>query len=235
MKASSQDVRHMNLANYQEYWMIVNSMLRLSTQSGNWLDRLYKHVYIGATMEAQDIERYLVELGTALKNRGVKKSIRMMLIGGAYMVLLEDAPRPTEDIDIFWLEEDAFEEMRDTVSACMLEVARAHTLPHNWFNFLTQIIMMNDIFIPDGTLWKRFGPLHIFIPPREYILALKITAGRPKDLDDCAILLPKTSIHTVEQAQKLLKRYILPSTQEEHAEQIHHALDVLFRGEGKSV
>ncbi len=29
-----------------------------------------------------------------------------------------------------------------------------------------------------------------------YILALKITAGRQKDLDDCAILLPKTKIRT---------------------------------------
>lgn len=180
-------------------------------------------------MEAQDIERYLDELGAALKNRGIKKPIRTMIIGGAYMLLLENAPRPTEDIDIFWLEEDAFESMRETVSACMLEVARAHTLSPNWFNFLTQVIMMNDIFIPDGTLWKRFGPLHIYIPPREYILALKITAGRPKDLDDCAILLPKTSIQTVEQAQKLLNRYILPEAQEEHTEQIQNSLNILFR------
>jgi hypothetical protein len=54
-------------------------------------------------MEAHDIERYLAELGAALKNRGVKKPLRMMIIGGAYMLLLENAPRPTEDIDIFWL------------------------------------------------------------------------------------------------------------------------------------
>ena len=162
-------------------------------------------------MEARDIERYLVDLGAALKNRGVKKPLRMMLIGGAYMLLLENAPRSTEDIDIFWLEEDAFERMREVLSACMLEVARKHMLPPNWFNFLTQVILMHDIFIPDGTLWKRFGPLYIYIPPREYILALKMTAGRPKDLDDCAILLPKTKIRTRKQAQRLLDRYILPS------------------------
>ncbi len=180
-------------------------------------------------MEAHDIERYLAELGAALKNRGVKKPLRMMIIGGAYMLLLENAPRPTEDIDIFWLEEGAFERMREIVSACMLDVARTHMLPPNWFNFLTQVIMMHDIFIPDGTLWKRFGPLHIYIPPREYILALKITAGRPKDLDDCAILLARTSIKTVEQAQELLNRYILPEAQEEHAEQIEKSLDTIFR------
>jgi len=181
-------------------------------------------------MEARDIKRYLAELGAALKNRGVKKPLRMMLIGGAYMLLLENAPRSTEDIDIFWLEEDAFERMREVLSACMLEVARKHMLPPNWFNFLTQVILMQDIYIPDGTLWKRFGPLHIYIPPREYILALKMTAGRPKDLDDCAILLPKTVIQTIQQAQELLNKYILPEAQEEHSEQIEKSLDILFRG-----
>jgi hypothetical protein len=181
-------------------------------------------------MQARDIKRYLADLGAALKNRGVKKPLRMMLIGGAYMLLLENAPRSTEDIDIFWLEEDAFERMREVVSACMLEVARKHMLPPNWFNFLTQVILMQDIYIPDGTLWKRFGPLYIYIPPREYILALKMTAGRPKDLDDCAILLPKTTIQTIEQAQELLNTYILPEAQEEHGEQIEKSLGILFSG-----
>jgi hypothetical protein len=37
-------------------------------------------------MEAEDIERYLAELGTELKNRGLKKPVRTLLIGGAYML-----------------------------------------------------------------------------------------------------------------------------------------------------
>lgn len=179
-------------------------------------------------MEARDIERYLADLGAALKNRGVKKPLRILLIGGAYMLLLEHAPRATEDIDIFWLDEEAFERMREVLSACMLEVARKHGLPPSWFNFLTQVILMHDIYIPDGTLWKRFGPLHIYLPPREYILALKITAGRPKDLADCALLLPKTAIQTIGQAREVLNQYILPEAQEEHSEQIEKSLDILF-------
>jgi hypothetical protein len=55
-------------------------------------------------MNAREIETYLAELGAELKRRGVKKPIRLMLIGGAYMLVLEHAPRATEDIDIFWLE-----------------------------------------------------------------------------------------------------------------------------------
>ncbi len=55
-------------------------------------------------MNAREIETYLAELGAELKRRGVKKPVRTMLIGGAYMLVLELAPRTTEDIDIFWLE-----------------------------------------------------------------------------------------------------------------------------------
>jgi hypothetical protein len=30
------------------------------------------------------------------------------------------------------------------------------------------------LFWLEGKLWKRFGPLHVYASPREYILALKI-------------------------------------------------------------
>jgi hypothetical protein len=89
--------------------------------------------------------------------------------------------------------------------------------------------MQNDVLIPHGKLWKQFGPLHVHIPPREYILALKIMAGRDKDLVDCAILLPQTNIKTREQARQLLDQYILPEAQESHAEQIEDSLNKLFQ------
>ena len=179
-------------------------------------------------MEAYEIETYLTELGTELSNRGVKKPIRLMLIGGAYMLLLENAPRTTNDIDIFWLEEDAFQQTRSILSSSVLAITKRYMLRPDWFNYLTQIIMQNDIIIPDGKLWKSFGPLHIYVPPKEYILALKIIAGRDKDLEDCAILLPQTKIKTREQAQQLLDRYILPEAQEKNAEQIENSLNELF-------
>ncbi len=69
-------------------------------------------------------------------------------------------------------------------------------------------------------------------PPREYILALKIAAGRKKDLDDCAILLPKTKIRTREQAQQVLDHYILPAGQQKNAESIENALNRLFGRKG---
>jgi len=182
-------------------------------------------------MEARDIKRYLAELGAALKNRGVKKPLRMMLIGGAYMLLLENAPRSTEDIDIFWLEEEALRQTRIILSESVLAITKRYTLHHNWFNYLTQMLIHDKIIMPRGKLWKRYGPLHVYAPPKEYILALKILAGRDQDLTDCRILLPQTHIRTRQQAQRVLDRYILPEAQQEEAETITSSLDVLFGSE----
>jgi len=46
-------------------------------------------------METEEIESYPSELGAELQARGVKKPVRLLLIGGAYMLLLAHAPRST--------------------------------------------------------------------------------------------------------------------------------------------
>src|SRR5258706_7108324 len=74
--------------------------------------------------------------------------------------------------------------------------------------------------------------LLVYAPASEYILALKITAERQKDLDDCAILLPTTEIRKRKQAQQVLDRYIFPSGQRKNAESIENALNRLFGREG---
>jgi hypothetical protein len=183
-------------------------------------------------MEAEDIERYLAELGAELKNQGLKKPVRILLIGGAYMLLFANAPRPTKDIDIFWLDEDGFQRAYTPLRESVQVIKQKHDLDADWFNYLAQMLMYDEVIVPDGKLWKRFGPLHVYAPTREYMLALKITAGRQKDLDDCAILLPNTQIRTREQAQDVVNRYILPGGQQKNAENIDNALNRLFGREG---
>ena len=183
-------------------------------------------------MEAEEIESYLTELGSELQARGVKKPVRILLIGGAYMLLLAHAPRSTKDIDMFWLDEDGLERAYTPLRESVQAITQKHTLDAGWFNYLAQMLMYDEVIVPRGKLWKRFGPLHVYAPEVEYILALKITAGRQKDLDDCAILLPKTKIQTRKQAQQVLDRYILPSGQQKNAERIENALNRLFGREG---
>jgi hypothetical protein len=186
-------------------------------------------------MQAQEIEHYLAELGAALQKQGINKPIRLLLIGGAYMMLLADAPRTTDDVDIFWIEEGAdFQKVRQALRDAVQTIAGRYALPPNWLNYPTQLLIYDKIMMPRGKLWRRYGPLHVYAPPREYMFALKILAGRDKDIADCRILLPQTRIRTRKQAQKALDRYLLPDTQREEAATIQSALDVLFGSESES-
>ena len=117
-------------------------------------------------MQTQEIEHYLVELGAALESQGITKPVRMLLIGGAYMMLLANAPRTTDDVDIFWMEEgEDFQRAREALRDGAQAIASKYTLPPNWFNYLTQMLIYDKIKMPRGKLWKHFGPLQIYAPP----------------------------------------------------------------------
>jgi len=145
-------------------------------------------------MQAEDIERHLTQLGQELTNRDIKKPIRVLMIGGAYMLLLARMQRSADDIDIFWLDEsDAFQQATDAFRKSVQAVAEKYQLEPDWFNYMAHLLMYDMVKIPKGMLWKRFGPLHVYVPPKTYILALKILAGREKDIEDCRVLLQDPS------------------------------------------
>ena len=74
---------------------------------------------------------------------------------------------------------------------------------------------------------RTFATLEVYIPPSEYILALKLFAGRPKDRDDSIILCQQLQIRTRAQAQRLVDRYI-PDTQLQLLNHLDETLDDLF-------
>lgn len=180
-------------------------------------------------MNAEDIETYLTQLGQELLKRGLQEPVHLLLIGGAYMLLLTNTSRNTDDIDIFWLEEEeglqrALRPFHDAVNA----VAVANQIDPDWLNYMTQLLLYDLVVVPEGNLWKTYGPLHIYTPPQEYILALKMFAGREKDIEDCRILLQQETITTRQQAQVLLDSYILPDAQQNNIETIEGSLNTLF-------
>lgn len=184
-------------------------------------------------MTAEDIENYLSQLGQELLKRGIQEPIHLLVIGGAYMLLLTNTARNTDDIDIFWLEEEeGLQRALRPLQESVLAVAEANQIDHDWLNYLTQLLLYDLVIIPEGSLWKTYGPLHIYAPPQEYILALKILAGRDKDIEDCKILLQQGTITTRQQAQIELDRYILPGTQQNNIETIERALYILFGKQG---
>ena len=117
-------------------------------------------------MRAHEIEHYLAELGAALQSQGITKPVRMLLIGGAYMMLLANAPRTTDDVDICWMEEsEDFQRARQALRDGVQAIASKYTLPPNWFNYLTQLLIYDKMIMPRSKLWKRYGPLHVYAPP----------------------------------------------------------------------
>ena len=180
-------------------------------------------------MQARDIERHLTQLGQELTARGIQKPIRVLMIGGAYMLLLAKMQRSTDDVDILWLDEDdAFQRGIDELREGVQAVAEKQQLEPDWFNYMTHLLMYDVVTIPRGTLWKRFGPLHIYVPPKTYILALKILAGREKDIEDSRLLLRYVKVRTRSQARLLLDRYVSPAALAANAEDIEHTLEELF-------
>src|SRR5258707_9919014 len=124
------------------------------------------------------------------------------------------------------LKKRAYAPLRESVQV----IKQKHDLDADWLNYLAQMLMYDEVIVPDGKLWKRFGPLHVYAPAGEYIRALKIAAGRDKDRADCAILLSKTRIRTRRQAQQVVYRYLVPGGLQKNAESIEHALRWLFEG-----
>ncbi len=185
-------------------------------------------------MQAQEIKHYLAELGAALQNQGIMKPVRLLLIGGAYMMFLANTPRTTYDIEMFWIEEgEDFQKAHLALRDAVQTIASKYALPPNWFNYLTQLLIYDKITMPRGKLWRRYGPLHVFAPPREFMFALKILAGRDKDIANCRILMTQTHIRTRKRAQRALDRYLLPDAQQDEAATIQYALDMLFGSESE--
>src|SRR5258708_3905742 len=76
-------------------------------------------------------------------------------------------------------------------------------------------------------LWRKFGRrLEVYIPPKDFILAHKLVAGRDKDLDDIEVLLDELGIRNRKQAQKIIDTYIKKDVQ--RVEGAQSTLDTFF-------
>jgi hypothetical protein len=157
-------------------------------------------------MNAQEILRYLEELGEELARRRAPTPTRIMLIGGAVMLNLIGNRDSTEDIDYFPLD---IPNPKDFARAART-IHRQHRLPRNWINDVASTILGEIGPAPTPQLWRTTGngALEIYIPPLDFILALKTFADRPKDLNDIAALLSTLNITSRTQLQAILNRYI---------------------------
>ncbi len=78
----------------------------------------------------------------------------------------------------------------------------------NWLNDMMGDSLRETGRVPSGTLWRTYGVLEVYLPPAEFILALKLMAGRQKDRADILALCQELRIQEREQAQRLVDLYI---------------------------
>lgn len=75
--------------------------------------------------------------------------------------------------------------------------------------------------------WKRFGLIHMYLPPKDFILAHKFVASRRKDMADIDALCAQLRVKTRDEAQKIIDKYISQDLQ--RMSHVAEKLDRYFR------
>ena len=161
-------------------------------------------------LTARDIEDYLAELGQELRYAGITQPVRLLMVGGAYM-LTQIGNRPsTRDIDVLLenIADPGASPLYPPLQSAVRAVAARHGLSANWVNDVIGDALRNYGPIPKGTTWRVYGPLEVLVPDRAYILALKLLAHRPQDEADIRVLCHDLGVSTHDQARHILDAYI---------------------------
>jgi hypothetical protein len=151
-------------------------------------------------MKRAEIEANLRALGEKLAARGVTGEI--LIVGGAYMLLVLRNREATRDIDAY------FDKDRDAIREAVAEVARERALPGDWLNDAVKGFMRTKPRRTD--LWASYPGLNLYVPDPEYIFAMKAEAARvgTSDIDDLKALIKKLKIADVQAALTVVERYV---------------------------
>lgn len=177
-------------------------------------------------MDSAQIDTCLHALDEELGHHAIRKPVRLMVVGGVYMLFFLRNRASTKDVNVVPLDfPDTTHPNKETKAfrSAVNAVAKKYQLRRNW---------MNDVvaaFIPPPgplTLWRAYTHLHVYVPQADYMLVLKLLAGRQRDMEDIAALGQCLGIQTREHIQALVDRYADRQWQRECMLKI--TLDALF-------
>jgi hypothetical protein len=165
---------------------------------------------IGVDMDARDIQRYLSLVGRELKDIGVGGPVRLLMIGGGYMLTQVKNRATTGDVDMVWVypEFSMDSGVYWSFEAAVRAVGEREALEPTWLNVAGSDFVREAGPLPKMRLWKKFGPLHVCLPPKDFILAHKLVASRRKDMGDIAVLCAQLRINSRDKAQQIVDKYI---------------------------
>src|SRR5258708_4102914 len=181
-------------------------------------------------MNAQEIEHCFSLLGEELEALGVRTTFRLLMIGGGFMLTQVGSRVFTKDVDVLLYDRGTLyytEDYRRFKSAVRFVAARTN-LDASWLSDTMSDFLENAGPVPKGKLWRTFGRrLRVYIPPKGFILAHKLQAGREKDWGDIEALLRELGIATRKQARKLVDKYIRSEDMKQHSH-LQNMLDRFF-------
>jgi hypothetical protein len=148
-------------------------------------------------MDKYDIENYLQMVGQELSLQQRKGAI--LLVGGAVMLLTIGNRRTTRDIDA------SFEREAKAIRIAVTNIAYREGLPPDWLNDGAKDFLYTN---PPVHLWKSYLGLDVYLPSFDYLLAMKITASRARDLDDARAIIQRLGLTNPQQVMDILKKYI---------------------------
>jgi hypothetical protein len=180
-------------------------------------------------MTEQEIDQALAALGQELQRVSISQPIRVLVVGGAYMLTQVHNRSSTQDVDVLLLDIDdpATSPVYPALQAAVRAVAAQRGLPVTWFNDVVGDALRRNGAVPPGALWRTYGPLEVSMPGDEYMLALKLLAGRPRDTPDIQALSGRLGLQAADEAQAILDRYI-PDRQLQQLHQVPLTLQRMF-------
>lgn len=155
--------------------------------------------------EAFDYER-LVVLLTELAERIAAATLEpceVRVVGGAAISLKYDHQRdPTGDVDALQATN------ADVVHAAASAMAVDHGLRDNWLNFKVEMYAPDPMYPgPEWLVVIEHANVRILVPEPRMLLAMKLRAGRGRDLGDADILLRACDISTYADAVAAFREY----------------------------
>jgi len=126
----------------------------------------------------------------------------ILLVGGAVMILMVGNRNSTRDIDA------SFEQEAQAIRAAVTDIAYREGLPPDWLNDGAKGFLYKT---PPVTLWKSFPGLDVYMPSLDYLLAMKIVAGRQRDIADARALIHYLGITQPQDVLDILMQYTPPT------------------------
>lgn len=178
-------------------------------------------------MQEQEIIRYLRLLGEELEALQVHQPIRLLMIGGAYMITQIGNRSTTMDVDVVAQVDPNSQDYLSFKNAVGFVASDEH-ISRSWLSDNIGDFISETRSIPARQLWLKHGMLEVYIPDPQHIFVLKIITGRKKDIPDIQALVQYLRIKKRIQAEKLLKRYGDEKLLEDYIEEINGTLSTLF-------